>query len=627
MLSRFMRRIASLAMLLLISHGALAQDQNIGAGHAKVLEWRDTLVVNPDATFVEEFFVDTLLLTDDAARDMSKPSFSFNSKLESIRVIEAYTLKVDGRRVDVPASAINTQEGVLSTNTNPSLLDYRLVVMTFPQVAKGDRLVYRLEKRQIEATLPGHFEKLQWFGTAQVVERYEMSIDAPDSLGLQVTGKGLNQTAERKDGRTKWTWTYSQPVATEGESAVADVWMQQPHVLISNFKTWDEVGAVYWARAKDKTQVTPQVTAVAQEIFANQPANLNTAQQTKLVFDWVRQNIRYVASYVGAGGWVPHDADTILKNRYGDCKDTTTILVSLLAARGIEASPVLITSGGGSYTAPALPSSFMFNHAITYVPSLDLYLDSTDELGRPDLLPAADADRLVVVATLTGNPRRTPAYGSAENRNRRELRVTIHDDGSASGVQRVIAYGHAAQALRYWQRGVGQGREALWVKNQLRSIEGAGTVKFAEQPDGGMLMEVSFRAGKYLANLDAGGFWPGLPVGAPVTMSAEGFDFFKENRRKTPFICQPLGVEDDVQITFPAGIKVLAVPRDRAYEGGGFRYQASARTDGQTVQVRRSFTEQHPRHICGADEFTTQQSVYKQIERAISGQVLYQSVN
>jgi transglutaminase-like putative cysteine protease len=52
-----------------------------------------------------------------------------------------------------------------------------------------------------------------------------------------------------------------------------------------------------------------------------------------------------VAVWLGNGGYVPHDAATILENGYGDCKDHVALLGALLKAKGIASEPVLINSG------------------------------------------------------------------------------------------------------------------------------------------------------------------------------------------------------------------------------------------------------------------------------------------
>ncbi len=70
-----------------------------------------------------------------------------------------------------------------------------------------------------------------------------------------------------------------------------------------------------------------------------------------MLSDWVRKNIRYVAVYVGAGGVVPHSAQAVLDNRYGDCKDHVALLEALLKAVAIESSPALINAGN-AYVLP-----------------------------------------------------------------------------------------------------------------------------------------------------------------------------------------------------------------------------------------------------------------------------------
>jgi hypothetical protein len=118
---------------------------------------------------------------------------------------------------------------------------------------------------------------------------------------------------------------------------------------------------------------------------------------TRRVYRWTYKNSRYVATYIGAGGWVPHEAQWTLTHRYGDCKDHVTLLAALLAVKGIESDPVLINADLASFTLPKVPVR-AFNHAITYLPRWQLYLDSTDNLATFGVLPEADSGRPVLHA-------------------------------------------------------------------------------------------------------------------------------------------------------------------------------------------------------------------------------------
>ena len=76
--------------------------------------------------------------------------------------------------------------------------------------------------------------------------------------------------------------------------------------------------------------------------------------------------------------WLPHDADVVLANKYGDWRDKTVLLVSLLKAANIECDPVFV-----HLSAPPLASEYpslkQFNAIFVYVPSYlgkPLWVDS-----------------------------------------------------------------------------------------------------------------------------------------------------------------------------------------------------------------------------------------------------------
>lgn len=66
-------------------------------------------------------------------------------------------------------------------------------------------------------------------------------------------------------------------------------------------------------------------------------------RQAEAIYQWVAQNICYVAVYLGNGGLEPNSASSVLSNRYGDCKDHIMLLEALFAAQGIVSTLVLLT--------------------------------------------------------------------------------------------------------------------------------------------------------------------------------------------------------------------------------------------------------------------------------------------
>jgi hypothetical protein len=69
----------------------------------------------------------------------------------------------------------------------------------------------------------------------------------------------------------------------------------------------------------------------------------------------------------GIGGWQAHYAADIYRNRYGDCKDKTTLLISMLQAIGIRAHYLVVAVGElQGAVNPDAPAHFS-NHVITAI--------------------------------------------------------------------------------------------------------------------------------------------------------------------------------------------------------------------------------------------------------------------
>ena len=85
---------------------------------------------------------------------------------------------------------------------------------------------------------------------------------------------------------------------------------------------------------------SPEITAKAQELVAGAP---DFYSKLKRITEYIQKNIRYFIVMRGIGGLQAHYAADIYRNRYGDCKDKTTLLISMLQAVG---HPGVLRAGG-----------------------------------------------------------------------------------------------------------------------------------------------------------------------------------------------------------------------------------------------------------------------------------------
>ena len=150
-----------------------------------------------------------------------------------------------------------------------------------------------------------------------------------------------------------------------------------PDVLISSFRTWEEVGRWYEGLQQEKVQPSPEVKAKAVELtkgLSDDDAKL------RAIYNYVSLRYRYVAISFGIGRYQPHAAAEILGNQYGDCKDKHTLLAALLSAVGIRAYPALINTRMA--VDVDVPSPGQFDHVISVVAkgSTLSWMDTTPEV-------------------------------------------------------------------------------------------------------------------------------------------------------------------------------------------------------------------------------------------------------
>ncbi len=75
-----------------------------------------------------------------------------------------------------------------------------------------------------------------------------------------------------------------------------------------------------------------------------------------------------MAIEIGVGGYQPHPAADVFKNKYGDCKDKATLLITMLGHIGLRGYPALVGTRGDIEADPKTPTLATFDHMIVALP-------------------------------------------------------------------------------------------------------------------------------------------------------------------------------------------------------------------------------------------------------------------
>jgi hypothetical protein len=263
----------------------------------------------------------------------------FDKNEERINVLLAKTFKPDASFVEVEAKAINDV-------TPPELADADMYanilhrVLSFPAVDPGSVLVIHYQKEKSNA---GSLDGLVLFQLDEPMVRKELKIVIPQDRLLKYKIRGL--TTDFKEEIAGAQKTYGL-VSTDCPQIKPEEYMPSlgelsSRVVFSTFKDWKEASQAFSESFFKAVNPSAEVKKTTANLLKNASSR---DEKIKKIFFFVVKEIRSIRFNFNEGGYDVHDAETVLKNRYGDWKDKSALLISMLQAAGISASPVLVNS-------------------------------------------------------------------------------------------------------------------------------------------------------------------------------------------------------------------------------------------------------------------------------------------
>ncbi|HVJ38360.1 MAG TPA: DUF3857 domain-containing protein, partial [Stenotrophomonas sp.] len=126
------------------------------------VRYRADYEVREDASNVETDSYEILLKTKSAVEHFSQVRLSYSEKMETLDVLEAYTITAEGLRQPVPADRIYTQESYSSASA-AMYADRKVRVIVFPNLAPGARIAYVVRRSQNTPFFPGYFSLWETF--------------------------------------------------------------------------------------------------------------------------------------------------------------------------------------------------------------------------------------------------------------------------------------------------------------------------------------------------------------------------------------------------------------------------------------------------------------------------------
>ena len=590
----------------------------------------DTVIVHADRTHERILESGIRIETELGVAEHGERIISYSATLEELEILDAATISPDGRRIPLDPQAIRTVEDEI-TGGAPMFSDVRHRVMVFPNVQVGAQLYLRARSRQHSPHFGNQFFLHDAFSPHERYESLQYHLIIHPSVVLQISAKGMQggpitpsakQAAMGPDNYRHYLFTYRQDDAHPREVGQIPYGYFAPHFMATTFEDYLQVGQSYERYAAPKARLTPEIKALADQITRG--VN-NPTDQARALYEWVTRNIRYVAIYLGDGGFEPHDVETILRNRYGDCKDHVVLLGALLAAKGIDSTPALINLGAGEELSP-VAVTFPLNHVILYLPDQDLYLDPTAQFAPFGVLPERVLNKPVVLTKLN-RLARTPKMQAHEHRTISKMLLVMQPDGSIQGTSQTSFAGTAeyeARGRHFDREGRSPERTVRRLLSRFNEL-GSGVIEDSDPND----ITKSF-ALRSRFELDAPVNIPGpsaltVPVGlSSGTINAMAYAK-PLSAPRFPHLCSSEQFQEEIEIRFPLSIRVIRVPIGTHYQDEMItyvsRYELSDGADGQSLKVHRKLSTQYAGGTCHAPEESAWRKFHPVLHRDIRSQI------
>ncbi len=281
------------------------------------------------------------------------PIYSGN-KLESI---SARTIKPDGSTIELKPEDFHTitgdEEGYVFYS------DMKKTKFTFPAIEKNCIIEYHYSIYSEHPFVQGVWEIQSRIPKLENIYRLTAPImlimskarggfdwtwrykSFNSALDDPVSHQNLTASQANVDKTITFEWTKRNIPAFEPDPMMPsyDNYIQYVKFAPSDWKTWNDVSKWYYEYYfKPQLTITDEISNKAKDLTKDCTTE---TEKLKEVYAFI-QTLRYVAIEIGHGGYTPSKPSDVLDRKYGDCKDKSILLVSLLQSLGIDAKPVLV---------------------------------------------------------------------------------------------------------------------------------------------------------------------------------------------------------------------------------------------------------------------------------------------
>jgi transglutaminase-like putative cysteine protease len=313
------------------------------------------------------------ILSQDAVHNYGNMGFWLDAYSSRTKIIQAYSLTADGKRVEVDPKAIQLQ----TEQSDDIFTDSFRVIVPYSNLKPFSILVL-----QTRTLYPAARDVMPW---SRVY--YPQAFHVRDRYTVEMSWD---------NDRVKPAWKSDYPYFEcheKGRTASCEVTRQEsfaddpnipryedtlPQLVVAKAAEWPQLVAKMKSVVESRLDDRPAIRAKARGLVAGIDDERKKIQR---LYEFVADDIRYVGLEHGFGGIIPRHTAKTLARGYGDCKDKASLFVNMARMVGLNAYPVLTSTQRRNAGKLLLPAASYFNHMVACVDMRkgdDVCVDLTD---------------------------------------------------------------------------------------------------------------------------------------------------------------------------------------------------------------------------------------------------------
>lgn len=385
---------------------------------------------------------------------------------QKLEKISARTVKADGTAVELQPEDFLYSSG--SSDATSFFTDSKTVKFTFPAIEKSCLIEYiytvkkdfafRYDVWYTQRTMPVlKNEYILRFPKLLILSRglggagwnwnyqpYNLSLPKP------VTDEGVKNNDLAQPMTVTWTLKNVDAFDPEPNMPPWNNYLGHVRFAPNDWKSWNDISTWYYNDLfEPQVETSTKIKSLAQSLTKN----FKTDEEKIEALNRYVRNMRYVSIVLGEGGLIPNTPSKVIERNYGDCKDKSTLLISLCRALGITAKPVLVLTADRGDVDENF-ASWRFNHMIvqaTTSAGKSYFIDATAEFATINDLPSACEGIKTLVMDSEGKAsfQKTPVSSSKDNVTSFNCDIKVEPDGAALLDVTITYKGKEAQEARH----------------------------------------------------------------------------------------------------------------------------------------------------------------------------------